>query len=1073
MGYGIDIRMLDVHFLLMAVQFLGTIIPVLGIFFLINKEQSRISTNLMVADIGCIIMNASYFLLLRTMNSTEAILALKIEYLGNVLFYFFFLRFLIDYMELGSDKTLCRIANAVSYIWLAWDIFLLFLLWDDGNHRILPHNLDFYQKNIGDYSFFAVRSSILYQIRYGILSVVILGLMVYMLARRLMIRSRNGREKHNLSHLLIATGLIFLPLPLKCLIEYSFDILPLFSSAAVFMIILGAVENDLLNVAELGRAWVFDKMEDTSFIIVDGEYGFLDANESARRLFPELRSMHKGDDLHYSAYWHMDNADRETEVEIGGRYYERYVTRLEENGTAKGYCLVLIDMTKQYKLMDELKAAKEKAEDANRAKSDFISNISHEIRTPMNAIVGMTEILLRGEMEPQERNYLLNIKNSGAALLTIINDILDFSKMESGRMEIVEDEYAPMSMFSDLGMIFLNRIGEKPIELIFDIDRELPMKLYGDSLRLRQVIINIVNNAIKFTETGSVTLTVLTEAAEEAGGITLHISVKDTGQGIKEEDIGKLFGAFQQVDTRRNRNKEGTGLGLSISRRLVELMGGEIGVKSEYGKGSEFYFSIPQRVVGEKKAAVLKGELAKVPAARPYTVSGLMDRTQALENLKKLTEGYGLCYQEYEGAGEKGADFLFVEERLYPSHREELERLALAGTEICVLHNPMLEGIGDDKAASINKPLYSLTFCQALNHDMTIGTGEGEDVMNFTAPEAQILIVDDNEINLKVATGLLEPLRMKIDTADSGKKALEMIQSKKYHIVFMDHMMPVMDGVETTRRIRELRDEYAKALPIIALTAAAAGEARAAFQQAGMDDFVAKPIETREICSKIREYLPRELVHETQGPAMEKEPVQTRELPVLEGIDAAAGVKNSGSYELFINLLGDFYKLIDMKANKMEKCLADGMLRDYTIEAHGLKNTARMIGALELSERFYQMEQYGNAGDMEAILRENPALMESYRGYKAVLAAYGRANEENKKEVPAADSIAALERLRDAMDGFDLDGADAALAELEGYRLPQELSGQMERLRAFVADVAMEDVIRTADEMAAALKEQG
>ena len=750
---------------------------------------------------------------------------------------------------------------------------------------------------------------------------------------------------------------------------------------------------------------------------------------------------------------------------IGENHYEKFIKELAVKDKVKGYCLIMLNVTKRYNIMEELKEAKQRAEEANESKSNFLSNMSHEIRTPMNAIVGMTEILLRSDLSDQDRGYLMNIKNSGASLLTIINDILDFSKIESGKLEILEEEYEPMSMLSDLSMIFLNRIGDKPVELIFDIDKNLPNKLYGDSLRIRQVIINIANNAIKFTAAGYVKLTIQMAPMAEQDMVNLNISIEDSGQGIKPEDLDKLFGSFQQVDTKKNRNKEGTGLGLAISKQLVETMGGQIGVRSEYGKGSEFYFHIPQRVIGDQIAATVREDAVQ---NNPVVVSGHMKDGQILEQLKSLTEGYGLKFVDcYEARAHKvKVDYFFVDESVYRGLKASIEEYFVStGTELCVLQNPMREAVWNDQATVVNKPLYTLNFCQVINHETTAAFVETDNVMNFTAPQAQILIVDDNEMNLKVAKGLLQPLQMNIDTASSGKTALEMVQTKQYHIVFMDHMMPVMDGVETTQRMRALEDTYIQNMPIIALTANAVTGAREIFKEAGMNDFVAKPIELKDICSKIRAWLPHELIVKMSAPAQQQLQIPAQMLPVIEGLDVMEGIKNCGSLELFTNLLGDFYKLIDLKSTKIEKCLADGMIRDYTIEVHALKNTARMIGALELSEQFYQMEQCGNAGDVDTIFRETPAIMELYRSYKPILEPYGKANEQGKKEVPKEELVKVLEQLNAAMDSFDLDGADAALAELEEYRLPEELGPYMEELRAYVADVAMEEVMNTGNKI--------
>ena len=647
------------------------------------------------------------------------------------------------------------------------------------------------------------------------------------------------------------------------------------------------------------------------------------------------------------------------------------------------------EMAEKLKLYRQsMNEAVEEAERANRAKSDFLSNMSHEIRTPMNAIVGMTDILLRTDMQTQQREYLMNIKNSGAALLTIINDILDISKIESGKMEIVCDNYEPMSMFNDLSMIFLNRIGSKPVELIYDIDTDFPSGLYGDALRIRQILINLANNAIKFTEEGSVTLKArITDKREDEVAIAFEII--DTGQGIKEEDLEKLFGAFSQVDSKKNHHKEGTGLGLSISKQLVELMGGNIGVRSTYGQGSCFYFTIVQKVT-----------------------------------------------------------------RWEPIEIE-------AGPQVIKLG--------------------SLSYGEMSN---------GEDI-TFTAPSATILVVDDNEMNLKVAKGLLEPLKMNIETAENGKEAVRMVQEKDYDIIFMDHMMPVMDGLEATACIRESDDTYHRTVPIVALTANAVKEDREKFFEAGMNDFVSKPIDFKEICACIRQWLPEKkiVVSEEKSQAVDeteenKESSKTMDnLGVAENpecevditpetpeeypkcLDHEAGIKAVGSKKLYLELLGDFYKIIDLKSVKIEKTLQDGLINDYTIEVHALKNTSRMIGDLKLSEEFKQLEELGKAGD-EAKLKElTPDVLDHYRSLKPYLRPYAVANDSQKEEVSVERIGEELKRLHDAIDAFDLDEADAAMKTVKTFKFPYDATDDIEKLDALLADVAMEDILSLTEQM--------
>lgn len=712
--------------------------------------------------------------------------------------------------------------------------------------------------------------------------------------------------------------------------------------------------------------------------------------------------------------------------------------------------------------MHELEIEKQRAEVANEAKSTFLSNMSHEIRTPMNAIVGMTDILLREEHSKQTREYLNNIKSSGAALLTIINDILDFSKIESGKMEIIEDRYEPMSMLHDLSMIFFNRIGNKNVELLYDIDKNMPRKLYGDVQRIRQVIINLMNNAIKFTESGFVKLTIEVNTLDMEN-LELIFKIQDSGQGIKKEDIGKLFGSFSQVDQLRNHHKEGSGLGLAICKQLVELMHGTIGVESTYGEGSTFYFTIPQRIVDVRVATGLKTE-----AARKSKIGVKISNELTKNQLMLLADNYGVKCVDWKNVSGERIDFLITDDGKSVSE-EERTKLEKAGGTLCVLQNPMLENAYIKNATILTKPVYSLNFCQLLNkEEQTVQMVEAEN-MNFTAPKAQVLLVDDNKMNLKVAKGLLAPLKMQIDVAKNGKEALNMVQEKKYDIVLMDHMMPVMDGVEATRAIRKLEREEYKKLPIIALSANATLEARDMFIKEKMNDFVAKPIKVKEISQCILRWLPEDKViveEDNENTAKASDMADEAEkLPMIEGLDVKEGIKNCGSLELFFSLLSDFYKLIDSKSAKVEQCLKDGLIREYTIEVHALKSMARMIGAMELSDLFYQMEQLGNAQKVEEIQKRTPEILDLYRSYKEFLKEHIVSEEEEKTQVSAETIKATLMRLHDAMDTFDLDEVDSAMKEVEGYEFPEDMQKMVEQLSIFVTDVAMEEVLKLTEEM--------
>lgn len=654
-------------------------------------------------------------------------------------------------------------------------------------------------------------------------------------------------------------------------------------------------------------------------------------------------------------------------------------------------------------------------------KSDFLANMSHEIRTPMNAVMGMVDLALREEMSDPAREYISQIKQSAKNLLVIINDILDFSKIESGKMDIIDVAYEPLSIVNDLGSIAKSKIGSKEIEFTMNVVPDMPQTLYGDNVRIHQILLNLITNAVKFTQRGEVHLDFRCER-ESDDVVIMKAAITDTGIGIKQDDFKKLFNSFQQVDSKRNRNIEGTGLGLVICKQLLELMGGNITVESEYGKGSTFSFTVPQKIVDSAVAIPkLKSEItAGVMINNPYA------RTQMVRDLEWIG-AKAMILNELHSFDELQCDYIIVAKdyftdslRDYLSENKNMKCIIIAEFgEPVDIYFPNVK--------ILHKPVFSLGLYNAMGlseYELSNNSGEYEG-FTYIAPDAHILIVDDNAINLKVAKGLIEPLEMDVDTADSASRAIEMVVQKKYDLIFMDHMMPEVDGVEATHIIRRMLPSY-KETPIIALTANAVGDAKDMFIREGMSDFVAKPIEVRDIVSKIKRWLPQEKII----PSVKYKKTDNKndaDKLNIEGLNIENAVRMLGSEELFKTVLKDYYTVIDERVAKLNELRDSENWEVYTIEVHSLKSTSNQIGAETLGALAAELEMAGKSGNYALIKEKHGALIEQYMGCKDLLRLYFDGDNEQETD---GELNTLLDEIIEAMDSFDILAIDEALEKI-------------------------------------------
>ena len=636
---------------------------------------------------------------------------------------------------------------------------------------------------------------------------------------------------------------------------------------------------------------------------------------------------------------------------------ERVFTDTEENILRIcGFMAMVISDTIQNEVAIQLLAEREAALISAQIKTNFLANMSHEIRTPMNAIQGMIELIMRENINNTVLAHATDIRNACRSLLSIINDILDISKIESGKLEIVPTRYHVSSLLMDVISIIDMRADKKQIAFVVDIDPNIPCELVGDEVRIKQVLINLLNNAVKFTQVGSITLSVSGEITDNTCRLTF--SVADTGVGVKREDYEKLFVLFQQVDTKRNRNVEGTGLGLPISKELVEMMGGTISLESVYGSGSTFTVVIDQPMANRKPVAALRN---------PGRTSALIYESRAVY-LNSLTQALSSLGCDFKACSNRSEMHTLLDEGNY-SH-VFVSSLSVGYIQDVVAEKQpkaVIAVLNDDgspyysnNVVSVTMPIHCLQLAGILNDDYNDYDGPPGTMQTagIIAPNARVLLVDDNAVNLKVAAGLLKTYRVQTDTASGGAQAVEMVREKEYDLVFMDHMMPEVDGIDATVAIRALGGKNER-LPIIALTANALGGMREMFKAEGLDDFLPKPIEVTKLDIILRKWLPKELQQSRpSSKSAEKSHFG------IAGVDMRSGISNSGGVEEEYNeILAIFASDSENRLAEIAKYHAEGNLRALTICVHAVKSASANIGAEYMAEMAAELEAAGKAGD--------------------------------------------------------------------------------------------------------------
>lgn len=709
-----------------------------------TRRESNITKNLFAAGFLVMFQNVGYLMLTCSQNRHEILMALRVEYMGTAYLVTFMMFFVLQYCNRRLDRRIMTLL-------LIFDTLVLCAVWGCEYTGIYYARIEYVAAPIPH---IYREAGVLY-----ILAVIMIVLqMLYAIGVSFVtwVHTARGRRRSCYG---VMTFVLFYPLfsyvisMSGILLDGSYDSVPGAAALTVFIFAIVMLVGKMFDEQDIAYANIIRRLAEP-VLLTDKDYHFVECNERAKETFPSLRGMTEGEPI-ADPLLLATLTDAHASDLISDDYIMRPdVQQITEHGELRGYAVLFSDLTEERRQLDEMSRLKRAAEIANNAKSDFLAQMSHEIRTPINAVLGMNEMILRESSEEPIRRYAVDIKDSAKSLLSIINEILDLTKIESGKMELMPVDYPLAAVMHDLYHMMNIKAKEKQLKLSFDVQPDIPAGYFGDDIRLRQILVNLISNAIKYTYEGSVVLSVRGGAKGDTA--YLRFSVTDSGIGIREEDMDNLFDKFMRADLGHTRGIEGTGLGLNITARLLRMMNSELKVRSTYGKGSSFYFDLN----------------LKITDPSPFGDFGDYVTGQQADT-------------EWKGS--------------------------------------------------------------------------------YKAHGAHMLVVDDNSVNRRVFTNLLRHTGIQIDEADSGRAALTLVQKKHYDLIFLDHMMPEMDGVETLHELRkmDLSESENTQTPVIMLTANAVVGAAGFYLKEGFSDFLTKPIDLDRLDDIICRYLDDSLIEYT------------------------------------------------------------------------------------------------------------------------------------------------------------------------------------------------------------------